>query len=199
MAFNITPQSILSNVNFGINLLTGSLAYDTVGIFNQQSFQQVFSDARPVKASVRETSRVMDHPVETGVVLSDHHVINPSDIFVTMVINSRFYASTYQQIKAAYVNATLLSVQTRPTVFPNMIIAAMPHEEDPDMFDIITINLHLREVLYVTPSSIAPATQPANYSPNDPKNFTTIKRGQQSAGQSQTVVVDGRPMSVIAR
>lgn len=178
--FNFTPPAVLNNLIFGLNLLTGSLRIDVVGVFDGTSLQQVFKNARPLKASVRPGKKIMQYPVETGVTLSDHQVILQKVIDLSLVIPAEFYGSTYQQIVAASVNATLLSVQTRAGVFPNMIIDSYPHEEDPSMYDAITMNLRLIEVLYVAPASIAQPNAPAGYSPEDPANTDTARRGQQS-------------------
>lgn len=157
-----------------------STSFDIVGIYDATNLQQVFANARPLKATVRETSRVMDHPVETGVIISDHHIINPKEINIPIVISKDYYASMYQQIKNAFINATLLCVQTRTDFYSNIIVADMPHEEDADMFDVVTLALHLKEVLYVAPNSIAAPTSPANYNPADPVKSNIVQSGQQS-------------------
>lgn len=179
--FNFTPASVLGNAIFASNILTGSLRIDVVGVFDGESLEQVFKNARPMKASVREAQKVMQYPVETGVTLSDHKVVLQKQIDLSLVIPARFYESTYQQIVGAAMNATLLTVQTRAGVYPNMIIEAYPHEEDPALYDAITMGLKLTEVLFVAPASIAQPNAPAGYSPADPVNNDTQRRGQQSA------------------
>lgn len=196
---SLTPAALGSDALLGIDLLVNNVNRDQVGVYDQTTFQQLFSDARPVRANVRESSKVMDHPVETGVTLSDHHVIEPKNIDISMIIGSEFYSSTYEQIRGAFVNATLLSVQTKAGVYPNMIIREMPHEEDPDMFNVIPIALKLREVLFIAPSSITQiqsgssgSTTPDNYAPADPVNNNTVNRGLQApvpltAAQTQSI------------
>lgn len=197
---SLTPAAIGSDILFGVDVLLNSVNRDVVGVFDQTSFQQLFSDARPVRASIRETSKVMDHPVETGVTLSDHHVINPKEIELSMILSSEFYSSTYQQLRGAFLNATLLSIQTKAGVYPNMIIQAIPHEEDPDMFTAIPIALKLREVIFIAPSAItqiqnnvtvasspSTAATPTNYAPADPVNNNTVSRGLQAAGPAEVI------------
>lgn len=179
--FNPTPSSILGNIIYGINILTGSLKIDVVGIYDGQTLQQVFANARPLKAFVRESNKVMEYPVETGVTLSDHKITMPKQIEILLIIPARFYASTYQQIANAAINATLLTVQTRAGIYRNMIIESYPHEEDTNLYDAMTMSLRMREVLFVAPSSIAQPPAPAGYSPIDPTNEDTVRRGQQSA------------------
>lgn len=152
---------------------------DVVAIYDSKSFQQLFNEVLPMKAEVRETSKVMMHPVETGVMLSDHHIINPREVDLQIIISSDAYGSVYQQLKSAFIAATLLSVQTRADIYPNMIIASMPHEETPEMFDVIVMSLRMVEVLYVIPTSSPSAATPAAYAPADPVDDDTVQRGQQ--------------------
>ena len=181
MAFNITPAAALSDVVYGINLLTNSLSSDVVGIFDSNSFQQVFAQARPMRAQIRETSKVMDHPAETGVVLSDHHIINPTEIDMQMIIPAQYFSSTYVQIRTAWTNATKLNVQTKTGTYRNMVIQDMPHEEDPDKFDVISLFLRFKEIIYQVPTAVAGQNMPANYSPINPLNSNTAQNGLQSA------------------
>lgn len=181
MAFNITPQTILSNATVGLNLLTSVAKIDIVGVLDQETLQQVFPQARPMKATVRETAKVMDYPVETGVTLSDHRISNPTEIELITIINSDSYESAYQAIRNIWKNATLLSVQTRTGTYRNMIISDMPHEEDPDMFNAITQAIRFREVIMVVPSSIAASGSIANYAPRNPVDQSMQPRGLLSA------------------
>ena len=170
--------SIIADAEFGLDLLAlagGNV--DIVGIYNDTS--QVYVQGRPLKASVRETSKVMDHPVETGVVLSDHHIINPVEIDLPLIVPAVYYASVYQQIKTDFLAATLLSVKTPVNVYGSMVIADMPHEESPEHFNAIIIGLRLRQVLFEVPGSTQPL--PANYSPAAASDENTVLSGLQSA------------------
>lgn len=198
-------NTIASDVSYGLGFLSsfGQLV-DVVGIYSntagnsnntspsisssivdsligasptQAAFGQMFANARPLKAHIRETSRVMDHPVETGVVISDHHIINPVEIDIPMLVTAEFYAATYSQIRQAFISATPLSVKTRVGVYADMIIQDMPHEEDAEMYDVITIGLHLKQVIYVVPGG----GTLINFQPADPLNSNTIISGLQQA------------------
>lgn len=143
---------------------------DVVGVFTQ-NFSQIFSEARPIKATIRETSRTMEHPVETGVITTDHRIIMPTEIDLSMVLNSIDYPDVYKQIKSYWLRGTLLTVQTRVAVYMNQLISEIPHEESPEQFDMITLALKLKQVQIVT----------AKYGiiPRAPKNSTTVPTGAQ--------------------
>lgn len=144
---------------------------DTIAVFNSETLAQVFPTARPIKCSVRETSKTMEHPAETGIIIGDHRIINQTEIDIPLLINAQNYDIAYSDIKNLYLNGTLLLVQTRLTVYGNMIIVDLPDEETADMYDAVTLNLHLKEVLFV-PS-------PSTYDPADAQNDDTIPEGQQ--------------------
>lgn len=177
LPFNLTAASILSDVQLIGNLLTTLSKVDVVQVLDQQTLTQVFSGARPVKAEVRETAQVMKYPVESGVTLSDHRISLPTEISLTCIIPSGQYTQAYPAIRNAWINATLLSVQTRVGTYKNMIIAELPHDEDPDIFSAVTITIKLQEVIMIAPSSTATAGQLANFSPANPALQNTVNSG----------------------
>lgn len=145
-------------------------AFDQVSIFNQ-NFEQVFPRARPIKAIIKEEAKVMEHPLETGATIVDHRIILPVECEITMMLQAADYQDTYRQIKQLYLNAELLIVQTKSSVYYNQLIASMPHEENPEQYDALTLELGLKEAQF--------ATTQFNYSPSNPKQSTTVNRGTQ--------------------
>lgn len=146
---------------------------DVVAVLDQETLTQVFPFARPMRAVVREMSKTMVHPAENGIIIGDHRIILQTEIDIPFVITAQNY-DQYSQIKNLYVAGTLLSVQTRTGVYGNMLIEDLPHEETPDMFDAITIELHMKEVLFF------PA--PSTFQPADAANDDTVQSGQQQPG-----------------
>lgn len=175
--FNITPSAVVSDVLTAQNLILGSSNVDVNAVLNQETMQQVFAEARPIKATVRETARVMNYPVETGAILSDHKIINPTEIEMIFAIASDFYASAYQAIRNAWNASTLLSVQSRTGTYRNMIISDMPHEEEPDTFNMITQFVKFREVIFVAPASVAKSNGLSNFAPANPQYASLVNRG----------------------
>jgi hypothetical protein len=74
---------------------------DLVGIFTQD-FNQVFIRARPIKASVKEGAKSMEHPLETGATTTDHRIILPVEIELSMIMQAVDYRDTYEDIKQAF-------------------------------------------------------------------------------------------------
>lgn len=142
-------------------------AQDLVAVYTQDYFQ-VFPKARPLKAIVKEESKLMEHPIETGATVVDHRIIKPVEIELSLVLNSIDYRETYQQIKQIYLDGTFLIVQTRSDTYENQIIESIPHDETPDFFDAITLSLNTREVQFVTAET--------SVIPKDPVNASTVER-----------------------
>jgi hypothetical protein len=153
-----------------IDTLLPSFAYDTVAVFNS-AYEQLFKDARSIKATVKEQAKVMEHPIETGAVITDHRIILPVEIELSVILLPSSYQDTYKAIRSYYLNGTLLVVQTRTAIYENQLISAIPHEETPEQYDAISLNISLRQALFVLPAG--------NITPIDPSDSNTVDRGQQ--------------------
>lgn len=159
-----------------------SAASDVVGVFDQ-GFNQVFPLARPIKATIDESAKAMEHPVETGVVITDHIIFQPNEIELSMILPSGEYRSVYQQIEQIYKAATVLSVQTRAATYQNMFIYRMPHQEDVELFDTISMFIRMRQILIIAPAAQSlPATSVKN-----PTDQSTITNGLQQPGITQAL------------
>lgn len=144
---------------------------DVVGVFD--GFTQVFRDARPMKVTVKEEAKLMEHPLENGAVVTDHMVIQPVEIELTMTLTPETFRETYKEIKSLYFGGTILAVQTGAETYDNQIIQALPHDEAPEVFDTITMTLKMKEITIVT------AAFEAVYKAKRPAQSGTAERGEQ--------------------
>jgi hypothetical protein len=148
---------------------------DVVGVYTQ-NFIQVFSRARPIKATVRPSSRLMEHPLETGAFISDHRIILQTQIELSLILQSADYRTAYREITQLFLNATILMVQTRSGIYSNQVIMEPPVEEDPDMYDTLSVALKLKQVQFsIVKFGLAPAK---------PINNSTVQRGQQTTTEN---------------
>lgn len=122
---------------------------DVVGIWGSD-YGQVFQKSRPVRCSVTESSKNMEHPLETGAVITDHRIILPVEIALDLVMEGAAYYDQYTKIKQAFVKGDLFSIHTKTGIYKNMMIVQIPHQESPDQYDTITMSLTLKEVIFVT-------------------------------------------------
>lgn len=151
-------------------------AQDVVAVLNSK-FQQVFEKARAIKATVGRSSKAMEHPLETGATVTDHRVVLPVTVELSVLLTSKDYRTTYQQIRDLFIKGELLTVQTRVDSFTSMLIEKMPHEETPEMFDGVAVALSLKEALFVQP-------QFSTLKVEKPKNSTRVKQGQKQPAET---------------
>ena len=167
-------------VNF-VQSVQSFFGVDVVGIYDNTSFQQVFNTARPVKANINRQRKVMEHPIESGSIVQDFAITLPVDIELSLLLASDGeYQVVYQQIRDYFLAGTFVTIQTKADVFSNMLIQGMPHEESPEMFDVIPLALKLREVQLVTVQYQALNSEQVSA----PQDQSTVNTGQQQPQQS---------------
>lgn len=147
------------------------MATDVVCVLDG-TLTQVFATARPIKATIKEEAKAMEHPLETGAVVTDHRVVLPVEIELSLVLGAADFRGTYRQIRDLFAKGELLTVQTRTDSYRNMTITGMPHEESPDAYDVINLGLMLKEVLYVE-------AQFSDLKVSKPADARTVQRGEQ--------------------
>lgn len=151
-------------------------ARDEVAVLDQDGYQ-VFSRARPVKATVNERAKVMEHPVESGATITDHKIIEPVEITLSMILDPTLYRSTYAQIKNYFKSGALFTVLTKSGGYTDMLITAIPHDEDPALSDTISMAISMKQVIIVEAQY---GTLPPQ-SVESPSNADTVKRGEVTA------------------
>jgi len=166
---------VLGGLSVARSLIRSSKALDVVMITGE-GFVPLFPLARPLTASVYETSELMEHPLEAGSVIADHIVNTPIEINLPMVVvGDDAYRSTYQAIRAVYKAGMILTVVTKTGSYPSMCLMEMPHEENPDHDNAILIDLRFREARFVQPQSGALTSKQTK----DAKQTSTAPRGAQ--------------------
>lgn len=175
--FNVTPQAAVQDIQTVAGFFTSTKKVDVVQILDQASGQQIFAEARPTAAFVREISKGLRYPIETGAVLTDSIIVEPIEINMDMLIPQSGYATVYPQIRAGRLAGTLYTVQTRTGTYKNMFIEEMPHDETSEMMSSIKIHIKFVEALFVSPSTNGATQIQNNYSPAAPQNSNTVAQG----------------------
>lgn len=150
----ITPAAAFSDAvtaaELGVSLL--ALSQDSVSVYDS-NFNQVFPNARPLRAEPIPRAKLMDHPVEDGQTNTDYKIILPLEVMMTMFIPAPYYRNTYQEIWNLWQSSELLTVQTKVGSYSNMVISEMPHEETTERYDAITMRLRFRQIQIIGDTS----------------------------------------------
>jgi len=134
---------------------------------------------RPMDVYVTREARLMEHPVEDGSKVTDHIVYEPTEVAVECNIIGD-YRSAYAEIEGIFSQALVLEVSTKSKTYPSMVIKEMPHGEDGDKFDALSMSLILREVVFVQPETAQTEGGDSLSGASDSKSKPTTARGQQS-------------------
>lgn len=147
---DFTINSIVSDVvaatELGSYLLQSDS--DSVAVLDSAN-EQVIKKARPLRIGIREIIRPMDHPIESGQKITDYKITLPIEINMPCIVSSSNYRETYHEIYDLFNKSELLTIQTRVRNYKNMILSAIPHEQDPERYDVITINLNFKQIIIV--------------------------------------------------
>lgn len=159
---------------------------DVVAIYDSQ-FRQLFEGVEIMDATVQEDSKIFTHPLETGVSITDHRIILPIEIDLTLIMEAAYYRDVYQQIRTFFHSNDTAIVQTKTDAYASMALASMPHEERAEMIDAIPIRLHFVLADFITTQfqSLPPAKV------RDKRSASTVKRGEQQKGSEKSVAAGG--------
>ena len=119
---------------------------DVIAILDSDG-NQILDYSSAIAVDVNESSNFLTHPVENNFVISDGKVINPIVISYDIFFDSENYNRGYDDIKFLYLASERLTIQTRTSEYPDMVITAMPHREDSEVFDALVINIQLEEAI----------------------------------------------------
>lgn len=154
------------------NVNTPNASSDLVGVYDE-NFNQLFSEARPIKMSYYETSKMMEHPVESGSIVVDHKVFMPATVEAVFIIQANDYRSVYDQIESAYKNNDIVTIQGKAKSFNNMVLSSKLHDESADMYDTIQVVVKFTELFLAQITSTLSVSSVAS-----PKDSDTINDGR---------------------
>jgi hypothetical protein len=137
-----------------------------------ENLTEIFTNAELMRATIREESRPMEHPIETGAIITDHRVIMPVEINLSILVEYQYVKDVYNQIKQIYNDGKFVIVQTRSADYRNQFIMALPHEESAEREGVIVIALRLKEAQVVSSQSSG-----VQVSPSNPSNESTVDSG----------------------
>lgn len=159
-----------------VDILKTGGTRDVVGIWDS-TYKQVFVHSRPMNIMIGESSKNMEHPLETGSVVIDHRIILPVTIDMVLLMDGAYYYDQYLKLKKSFLAGELFYIHTRTGIFPNMMFVDIPHEENAAKYDTIEVPVKMLEVKFVEPQ-FAPLPESKV---KEPTNQSTKNKGISSA------------------
>lgn len=131
--------------------LSAGATQDLVCILDGENFTQLFTAAHPMRMTVREIKRPTKFVVEDGSTRSDHVVTEAVEISIDLALEDEDARNGYEQIRQAWRDNRLVTVQGKVASYKSMLIAEMPHDESPEYGMGIVIPMRLVEWRSVKP------------------------------------------------
>lgn len=131
--------------------LSGGKTQDLVCILDGEDFQQLFVAAQPMRMTVREIKRPTKFVVEDGSTRSDHVVTDAVEISIDLILQDGDARNGYEEIRQAWRDNRLVTVQGKVGSYSSMLIAEIPHDESPEFGMGISMPIRLVEWRAVKP------------------------------------------------
>lgn len=157
-------------INF--NMIQNALGF----VFNKKRFavynqfdNEVLGGMSVLSYNVTNDSQFIEHPIESGAMIADHHVFNPIEITCKVAMpyksslldipdvqdfifgNSESFDTTYNQLKDYYKSSVPLKIKTEADVYSNMYITGLPTDVDSNTADRQIFYITFKEALEVEP------------------------------------------------
>lgn len=126
-------------------------AQDLVAILDNESLEPIFTASIPMRVSVNQSKMLTQYQVEDGSTRNDHVVDNPLEMNIDLILSDEKRAE-YASVEQAFNELRLVIVQTSISSYRNMMIEAMPHDENVELGENSMLNVRLLEWREITPS-----------------------------------------------
>lgn len=158
---------------------------DVTAIYDS-NLEPILTGCEYMEATINEQAEIFTHPLETGTKISDHKILMPIEIDIVVYMPADVYREAYQQIKGLFRADNTFVVQTKTDAYKSMALAGMPHEERPEMFDLVPMRLAFTQAIFVsTQFQALPASKVRNK-----RDASTMKKGQQQEGGKSSIAYD---------
>lgn len=111
---------------------------------------EVLQNVTIIDVDVVEDSKIMDSPVESGILISDHRIFNPLEITVNCTLPATKWEDTYKEIRYWFErkDTAFLTVVAKSGTYPNMQLIGLPHKENSDTVSRLFFELRFRSVQF---------------------------------------------------
>ena len=134
-------------------------------------------------ADVKESSRVMEHPLENGAVVADHQVQMPVEIRLQIVMPYYRADDIVDELRQLKQTGQLVCVHTQGGVYTDMVFVDIPHREAAENVSRLSFDCTLRQALLVTGQSSELTEKDVVHV----SNASTVKGGQKK-GKEESVL-----------
>lgn len=107
---------------------------------------QLFQSAVNMRCRVKHEKVYPEHPLENANVIFDDVYPIPTEASLDFVLNPDDYRDVYKEIYQAWDNNAEFTIITRVETIKNMRLPRIPHDENTDMMNTISITLAFKKM-----------------------------------------------------
>lgn len=134
--------------------------------------------------TVTRKANAIRSPVETGYQVFDNKVIMPIEVTMSALVKSSDWTEVWGILQGIYDERSynFYTVYTRGEIIRDLMLTEITREETTDKFDAVDLTLHFVQVMIVSESSRALASENSNEisNPSDKKDVSTKHTGQKT-------------------
>ena len=139
---SLSPWNLLMNI--------GSLVFrkKNIALYDEHG-GEILADSTIISCTVNDTSRLMEHPIESGATVADYKVFNPVTASIIVALPEYGFEGQFAEIYSVYKNSEYVILQTKTNVYKNLQVLSIPHEANIKNVSRPTITIQLKEALTV--------------------------------------------------
>lgn len=137
---------------------------------------EVFVNVQIINAAIQDDAHLMEHPIESGAVITDHEIFNPNSVSLQVLISDDD-SSSLSEIQEFYKKGTPLTVKAKGEIYSNLVISGKPYKISSTYFDKTLYDISFKGVLTASTQYVKMTTTQVRHQ----KNASTKKTGQKQA------------------
>lgn len=139
--------------------------------------QEVLTGLQISSASVDDSIKLFEHPLESGAVITDHYIIDPQQANIGAVIDNSDQ-QTLKELEYLHVNGIPLKIRVDNKVIPRVVIKDKPFNLTGQMIDKNRYSITFREEEEVEPVYVAMPPRKVRNQANASRVNSGIKQAQ---------------------
>lgn len=177
--------SIWTQTNPAREVLVGSIVNNTnkAGQFVAETLSRG-SVIMSCKASA--PSKMCEHPVESGSVVTDHKIILPKQCTITIAMPAYYQDIVIKEIEKYHRESTPLSVHDCGMIYNNMVITDYPHTTDTKTASRLVFTIEMKELVVVEPEYVKLDMSKVKAA----KDASTVKKGIKNTKTDTSILQD---------
>lgn len=116
-----------------------------------ENLTEVLTGLQVSRIAFEDNAKLFEHPIETGVVITDHEIFEPKRIVIQAYI-SNDDETTLTELEQLYLSGSPLKIRAGNKIIEKAIIASKPFEINGAIFDKTLYSIAFREYFEVTPT-----------------------------------------------